>query len=86
MADVSVQDMPVRVMETLRIFLAANFRGEEAALVLETRKGVLTTKYRSVETVAGVLAQTTKLAKKINPARARRSKARMEELPVPTWC
>ena len=80
MADISDQDMPVRVMEMLRIFLAASSRGEDAALVLETRKGVLTTKYRSVENVAGVPASTINISKKkINPARARRSKARLEE-------
>ena len=40
----SVQDVPLRVMEMLRIFLAASSRGEEAALVLEARNGKLTTK------------------------------------------
>ena len=81
MADCSDQDLPQRVMELLRIFLAASSRGEEAALVLETRKGAITTKYKSVETVAGVPVQTTNhtAKKRVNPARARRSKARLEE-------
>ena len=70
------QDVPPRVMEMLRIFLDASSRGEEACLVLETRKGQLTTKYRCVENVPGVPAQT---AKNVNPARARRSKARLEK-------
>ena len=71
------QDVPPRVMEMLRIFLDASSRGEEACLVLETRKGQLTTKYRCVENVPGVPAAQT--AKNVNPARARRSKARLEK-------
>ena len=49
MVDVNVQDVPVQVLDQLRIFLAASSRGEEAVLILETRKNKLTTKYRSVE-------------------------------------
>ena len=56
--------MPVRIIEMLRIFLAARSRVEEADLLLETRTGVLTTKYRSVETVVGVPAPITNIAKK----------------------
>ena len=80
MADYNVQDVPLRVLEMLRIFLAASSRGEEASLVLETRKGKLTTKYRCVETVTGVPDPTSTncTKKRMNPARARRSKARLE--------
>ena len=68
------QDVPPRVMEMFRIFLDASSRGEEACLVLETRIGQLTTKYRCRENVPGVRAQT---ANNVNPARARRSKTRL---------
>ena len=51
MVDANTQDVPSRVTDVLRIFLAASERGEMAALVLETRNGMLTTKYRSSETV-----------------------------------
>ena len=80
MVDVNSQDLPSRVIEVLRIFLAASSRGEQAVLTLETRKGMLTTKYRSVETVAGVPATTSTSTthKKMNPARARRSRLRLE--------
>ena len=54
----SAQDVPPRVMDLLRIFLAASSRGEEAVLTLETRKNAISTKYRSVESPAGVLAAT----------------------------
>ena len=65
------------------MFLAASSRGEQACLVLETRKRTLTTKFRSVETVAGnsaTASPTTQAIKsKMNHARARRSKLRLEE-------
>ena len=70
------QDVSPRVMEMLRIFLDASSRGEEACLVLETRKGQLTTKYRCRENVPGVPAQT---AKNMNPAGARRSKPSLDK-------
>ena len=79
------EDVPPRVMEMLRIFLAASSRGEHAVLVLETRKRTLTTKYRSVEVLAGTPAPTcsssvpNNVKRKRNPAWARRSKARLEE-------
>ena len=79
----SQEDVPARVMELLRMFLAASSRGEQACLVLETRKRTVTTKFRSVETVAGnsaTASPTTQAIKsKMNPARARRSKLRLEE-------
>ena len=80
MVDVNVQDVPVQVLDQLRIFLAASSRGEEAVLILETRKNKLTTKYRSVELLAGATASTisSKPNRKVNPSRARRSKLRME--------
>ena len=45
----SAQDVPPRVMDLLRIFLAASFRREEAVLTLKTSKKAISTKYRSVE-------------------------------------
>ena len=51
MVDANTQDVPSRVTDVLRIFLAASERGEMAELVLETMNGMLTTKYRSSETV-----------------------------------
>ena len=79
--DVNIQDVPVQVLDQLRIFLAASSRGEEAVLILETRKNKLTTKYRSVELFVESPASTipsTKPNRKVNPARAKRSKLRME--------
>ena len=77
MADYSFKDVPPRVMEIVEIFLAASSRGVEASLVLETRMGKITTKYKSVESVAGVPTpiSTPTAKKKMSPARARRSKA-----------
>ena len=49
-------------------------------LVLDSRKQQITTKYTSVERVAGAPASTsTGSSKKKNPARARRSKLRLEQ-------
>ena len=56
MVDANTQDVPSRVTDVLRIFLAASERGEMAELVLETMNGMLTTKYRSSETVNGAPA------------------------------
>ena len=83
MVDVSyVQDIPIRVMDMLMIILAARSRGEDACLILETKKTNLTTKYRSVETVTGAPAAatcTTTSKKQQNPARAKRSQLRLEK-------
>ena len=81
MASVTTTDnIPPRVMDLLRIFLAASSRGEQAVLVLETSKTTVTTKYRSVETLAGAPATTNAYAeRKRNPARARRSHIRLDE-------
>ena len=77
----SAQNVPPGVMDLLRIFLAASSRGEEAALILETRRKVISSKFRSVESTAGVPAAPTNNSlarKKKNPARARRSRLRLE--------
>ena len=77
----NTQDVPPGVMDLLRIFLAASSRGEEAALILETRRKVISSKFRSVESTAGVPAAPTNNSlarKKKNPARARRSRLRLE--------
>ena len=78
----SDQNVPPKFLEMLRIFLAASSRSENAVLVLETRKGTLKLKYRTVETVAGPPATTstsTTSKRNENPARARRSRLRMEQ-------
>ena len=82
MVDQCLESIPPRVMDLLKMFLAACSRGEQAVLVLETRQRTLTTKFRSVEKVAGTQAPlTTPSTKKRrnNPARARRSQLRLEE-------
>ena len=82
MVDKAIQeDVSLRVMELLRIFLAASSRDEPALLVLETRNGRLTTKYRSEEIVVGnpTIVSPRKPKRKNNPARARRSKLRLEQ-------
>ena len=76
------ENVPPGILDMLKIFLAAKSRGEQAVLVLETKNGILTTKYRSVESNAGAPAYTstsTSNIKKVNPARARRSKLRQEQ-------
>ena len=73
---------PARVMELLRMFLAANSRGEVAVLCLETRKKTLTTKYKNeVRTeTTGIQATSTDVSKKNqNPSRARRSLLRLKK-------
>ena len=69
----SAQDVPHRVLDVLRTFLAASSRGEQTVLVLETRNCTLTKKYRNVETVAGAPASSPTNRKKVNPARANSS-------------
>ena len=69
-------------MDLLKIFLAASTRGEQAVLILESRNGTLSTKFRSLEEiVAGAPAPTAKpsVKRRKNPARARRSQLRLEE-------
>ena len=68
-----------RVLDMVRIFLASSSRGDHTVLVLESRKQEITTKYTSVETKAGTPATTSTSSKKKNPARARRSRLRLEQ-------
>ena len=76
----SLDDVPTRVLDLLKIFLATSSRWERAVLVLETRSKALTTKYRSVDDdVVGVPAPSTNnTVRKKSPARARRSQLRLE--------
>ena len=79
----SDQDVPERVLDMVRMFLAASTRGDTIVLILETRKQQLITKYRSVE-VAGASATATTPAtntnrRTVNPVRARRSRLRLEQ-------
>ena len=81
---VDMTSVPSRVMEMLEIFLAASSRGKKAVIVLETRMKTVNIKYRSMDTVAGAPATTDTSAtpcikRKITPARARRSKLRLDE-------
>jgi hypothetical protein len=78
----SFQDVPPGIIDLLRIFLAASSRGEDAALTLETRRKVISTKFRSVESNAGAPAAPTNISsakKRKNPARAKRSRLRLED-------
>jgi hypothetical protein len=81
----SDQDVPQRVLDMVRMFLASSTRGDHTVLTLETRNQQIVTKYRSVETVAGNSATTAstpatdKTRKTVNPARARRSRLRLEQ-------
>ena len=73
--DSSYKDVPQRVMEVLRMFLAASLRGEVATLVLDTRNRALTTKYRNVvkSEMTGTLATSSTSdfsRKKHTPSRA----------------
>ena len=80
----SDQDVPQRVLDMVRMFLASSTRGDHSVLTLETRDQKIVTKYRSEETVAGASATsitpvTKTLKRRGNPARARRSKLRLEQ-------
>ena len=76
----SDQDVPRRMMDMLRMFLAASSEGEHCVLVLESKNGKTSTKFRSAEVAPGGPVHTpTAVPKKKNPARARRSKLRLEE-------
>ena len=78
----STQEVPPGVMKLLKIFLAARSRGEEAVLILETRRKTLSTKYRSAENSAGAPAATNTPAlkkRRKNPARVERSRLRLEK-------
>ena len=75
-----LDDLPSRVLDLLKTFLAANSRGETAVLVLETKNKAVNMKYRSVDTEVGSPAPVTNTSrrKRKNPARARRSQLRLE--------
>ena len=79
--DNSDTEFPPTVLEVLRMILAAKSRGEKATLVLETRNGILITKFKCVETVSGAPTASTfpSRKRKVNPARARRSQLRLEQ-------
>ena len=73
---------PPRTLELFRMFLDASSKGEQAVLILETKMKTVTSKFRCVESFSGDpvehTARNTK-KKKENPARARRSKLRLEQ-------
>ena len=48
-----LEDQFLRVLDLLRTFLAASFRGERAVLVLENKNKALNTKYWNVDNEAG---------------------------------
>ena len=75
------QDVPKRMMDMLRMFLAASSAGEHCVFVLESKNKMISTKYRSVEVAPGtpVHSHGSGIPKKKNPAGARRSKLRLEE-------
>ena len=81
----SVQDMPPWLIYLLKIFLDSSSRGEEAVLDLETRKKVISKKFRSDEKPAGVPAAPSNITfpkKKKNPARVSRWRLRLEQIKV----
>ena len=68
----------------VRMFLAASTRGDHVVLILESRNKQMITKYRSVEKVAETPApantqNSNTNRRRVNPARARRSKFRLEK-------
>ena len=79
-----LDDLPSRVLDLLKTFLAASSRGETAVLVLETKKKAVNMKYRSEDIVVGPPAplSNTSGRKRKNPARARRSQLRLEAFRV----
>ena len=90
--DTSGQDVPRRMMDILRMFLAASSEGQYCVLVLESRNKMISTNYRSVEVVSGTPVHSYgSVPKKKNWPR---SKVRLEEffhtciidLIVPVMC
>ena len=74
----STQEVPPGVMEMLKIFLAARSRGEDAVLILETRRKTLSAKYRSAENAAGSsAAKNTPALKKRRKNQARVERSRL---------
>ena len=82
MVEVTCLDyVPSRVMDLLKIFLAAGSRGEMQVLVLETKSKAVNTKYRSMDTLSGMPtppSSTCPKRRRNNPARAKRSQLRLE--------
>ena len=77
-------DVTQRVLDMVKMFLAASKRGDNTVLTLESRSKQIITKYRSVEKVTGPTATTspstaTQSSRRKNPSRARRSRLRMEK-------
>ena len=81
MAEEQINVYPSQVTDLQKIFLAAKSCGRDAVLVLKTRNGTLSTKYRSWDKEAGAPAAPFPPCpprRKITPARARRSQLRLE--------
>ena len=53
-------DVPQRVLDLIKMFLAASKRGDKTVLILESRKQQIITKYRSVEKVVGASTSNNK--------------------------
>ena len=75
-----LDNLPSRVLDLLKTFLAASSRNETAVLFLETKMKAIKTKNRSVDIVAGSPAplSNTSVRKRKTQARARRSQIRLE--------
>ena len=48
----SEQDVPQRVLDMVKMFLASSTKGDSTVLILESRNKQIVTKYRSVEKLA----------------------------------
>ena len=77
----SATDIPPSMLDMLRMFLTASNRGEHVSLLLESRRKTLSSKYWSINPLAGTPAETNAHTntKTKNPARVRRSRLRQEE-------
>ena len=77
-------DVAQRMLDMVKMFLAASKRGDKTVLILESRNQKIFTKYRSIETVTGPTATTspsttTSSMRRTNPSRAKRSRLRLEK-------
>ena len=78
-------DVTERMLDMVKMFLAASTRGDKTVLILESRNQKIFTKYRSMETVTGPTATTspsttaTSSTRRKNPSRAKRSRLRLEK-------
>ena len=74
-----------RVLDMVKMFLAASKRGDNTVLNLESRNKQIITNYRSVEKVTGSTATTSpstakqSSSRRKNPSRAKRSRLRLEK-------